>query len=429
MARTTEPSEPANSLPRPELNPLVNPLLADNMGRWAEVYFTNPPEKREEAVIELIRELEREQSQAPSTSSSAKQADARQVASFEQPMAFSEEHQLEFVNCGSCGRENPVTHQFCGMCGRKIESENPQREERVFPQRELYPQHDLSDGTVRDGHADDARATPRHDFESVRQDSRIDEPQEDATVRDPSWSYRPQAVSNNELSLFQSLRPADVDERWDDEPPSSSPYRFYIAVVLAIVILGLGYMAWRGAQGTQSSHQVSPPPPSPVVESAPPAAAPSPSANSSDPGQPAAPKTAPEISASNTRPVSHPKVQAPPPRNQLANHPTQPPASPKQAHPETAPSGGGAEELAMAKRYLDGTGGQGRDSSEAAKWLWKSIAKHNGQATLLLADLYLRGDGVSKNCDQGHVLLDSAARSGVPGAGERLRNLQAFGCH
>src|SRR5271163_3840955 len=47
-----------NALPDPELNPLLNPLLAAHMGRWAEVYFTNPPEKRGQAVAELLRELE-----------------------------------------------------------------------------------------------------------------------------------------------------------------------------------------------------------------------------------------------------------------------------------------------------------------------------------------------------------------------------------
>src|SRR5260370_33766690 len=47
----------ANTLPDPELNPLLNPVLAAHMGRWAEVYFTSPPEKREQAVAELIREL------------------------------------------------------------------------------------------------------------------------------------------------------------------------------------------------------------------------------------------------------------------------------------------------------------------------------------------------------------------------------------
>ena len=42
----------------PNLNPLFqNPVLGQHMGRWAEVYFTNPPEKRREAVQQLLREL------------------------------------------------------------------------------------------------------------------------------------------------------------------------------------------------------------------------------------------------------------------------------------------------------------------------------------------------------------------------------------
>ena len=49
-------------LPNPELNPLLNPMLGRNLGRWAEVYFTSPPEKREEAVGELLRELKRPKS-------------------------------------------------------------------------------------------------------------------------------------------------------------------------------------------------------------------------------------------------------------------------------------------------------------------------------------------------------------------------------
>jgi TPR repeat protein len=82
----------------------------------------------------------------------------------------------------------------------------------------------------------------------------------------------------------------------------------------------------------------------------------------------------------------------------------------------------------MAQRFLNGGNGQARDAREASKWLWKAMAKHNGSAMVVLADLYLRGDGVSKNCDQARVLLDSAALRGVAGAGQRLRNLQAFGC-
>ena len=58
-----------NSLPNAELNPLLNPTLGQHLDRWAEVYFTNPPEKREEAVLELLRELQ-VGNPAPSVSSS-----------------------------------------------------------------------------------------------------------------------------------------------------------------------------------------------------------------------------------------------------------------------------------------------------------------------------------------------------------------------
>src|SRR5271168_4393150 len=46
-----------NALPDPELNPLLNPILAAHMGRWAEVYFTTPPERRGQAISELLQQL------------------------------------------------------------------------------------------------------------------------------------------------------------------------------------------------------------------------------------------------------------------------------------------------------------------------------------------------------------------------------------
>src|SRR4029077_3681062 len=49
----------------PELNPLINPVLGQHMGRWAEVYFTAAPENREEAVLALLRELTSETASKP----------------------------------------------------------------------------------------------------------------------------------------------------------------------------------------------------------------------------------------------------------------------------------------------------------------------------------------------------------------------------
>jgi len=82
----------------------------------------------------------------------------------------------------------------------------------------------------------------------------------------------------------------------------------------------------------------------------------------------------------------------------------------------------------MAEKYLNGGPGAARDSRQAATWLWKAVGKKNLTATMLLSDLYLRGDGVPKNCDQARLLLDAAGRKGATAAAERLRNLQAFGC-
>ena len=59
---TNETKAGAGILPDTELNPLVNPLLAAHMGRWAEVYFTSPPEKRAQAVSDLVRELSNDSS-------------------------------------------------------------------------------------------------------------------------------------------------------------------------------------------------------------------------------------------------------------------------------------------------------------------------------------------------------------------------------
>lgn len=47
-----------DTLPDPRLNPMINPRLGKNLGRWASVYYTTPPERRDQAVLELVRELE-----------------------------------------------------------------------------------------------------------------------------------------------------------------------------------------------------------------------------------------------------------------------------------------------------------------------------------------------------------------------------------
>jgi hypothetical protein len=87
----------------------------------------------------------------------------------------------------------------------------------------------------------------------------------------------------------------------------------------------------------------------------------------------------------------------------------------------------GSPDLRLAQRYLGGSMGV-RDPAEAAKLLWKAVSKQNATAAVLLSDLYLRGDGVPRSCDQARLLLVAAAKRGSPLAAQQLRNLESQGC-
>ena len=404
MASTSERPEGAEALSQPELNPLLNPLLADNMGRWAEVYFTNPPERREEAVLELLRELEGNQVAARSAPVPAATNPVREFRKEPETVVAASQPVLRF--CGACGRENPASHQFCGICGANLYRDVPAHDNEPV---EVYEAAEPVNGQIPESFGDG-----RAEFYA--------EPE----APNPDPVFHAPAAGSGDLSLFQNLLSRDSEE--DYEPRRSGRYRLYIAAVLVMIIGALGYMAWRGSQTSQSAHEASPPPPAPVTDTAPPAVPDVPAASAPVPTTPA--RKSPEAPASASKPGSaEPSASAKSAKPLVAKSTPAPQPAQQDTATDETPSVGGIKELAMAERYLNGMSGQGRDSSEAARWLWKSIARDNGQATLLLADLYLRGDGVSKNCEQGRVLLDSAARKGVAGAGERLRNLQAFGCH
>lgn len=418
MPSPAERPEGTRTLPRPELNPLLNPVLADNMGRWAEVYFTTPPEKREEAVLELLRELKAGRPEAADTASAPEPpavAERTVVPAFEGAPEKSqpEQHKEDLRRCQTCGHENPVTHQFCGMCGAPVEG-------AAFDERGRNSAHEVQNARREHstGTASTAPEIERRLSGEEESGSPAEEPRRD--------TY--------DLSLFQSFREKEGIEDFDYGEKPSTPYRYYFGALLAVVILLLGYIAWRNSKTIQDV-QEAPPPPA-VTESAPTS-----SNASATPAATSNPPKAAEVQPTSTAPASPAPASsssAPAaPKEALAAKQPETPAPTKQTPAATGRStppdnsqtqgsqGNGAEELAMAQRYLNS---QPRDSAEGARWLWKAMAKHNGPATLLLADLYLKGDGVSKNCDQARVLLDSAARRGMAGAGERLRNLQAFGC-
>ena len=392
-----DPRDKSDSTPSPdpELNPLVNPLLAAHMGRWAEVYFTNPPEKRDQAVSDLLRELEH-----------ASPPESVPVHSFPDPSAGKKTSTADSPNlsppplepdrpCAACAYYNSPEQKFCGMCGALLLVSPETRTTKVA---EEAPIAGMSRG----------------------ERSRGGNPAEDAIgpgVDSVALGERTEAPELG--SLLPKKSPPNPSARSESLPYGYRFYRYrlYIAAGLAILLTVVGYMAGRRPQARLDTAAA-------PSASAIPHSQPQP-ANSERPPS-AARSTLPASAALPTGAQNKNQVNASSPSDETAHsqlaHGTAPVAANSSAVDQS-----GALELATAQNYLTGSPGT-RNSAEAVQWLWKAVGKRNLEATLTLSDLYLRGDGVPKSCDQARLLLDAAARKGAKAAAERLRNLQASGC-
>jgi hypothetical protein len=425
-----QPTDETNTgtLPDPELNPLLNPLLAANMGRWAEVYFTNPPEKRAQAVADLLRELE----QNPQPEHVSKESMERIPGKILQPLEREDEERHKDVLirdsysgassssapdhdhnaveteiiCQACAHSNLRTQRFCGMCGMPLS---------------------LTES--------DSIASPEHP--SVRQTSWHDQDSSRETgpaAGETNFYAEPQSRYEKKPNELASLYPVSDD---DDGAPDSAEglfhyqseprrsYRLYIGMALAIIVTLLVYRAWRGNATLLSAGSAPSALPQAVPDSQ------SPEASKPTEPAPTAPTQQssqnPEASGAAENPPAQPQQKPRADRLLNARHATAPSASKLTTASEQTPvnAQNGAEELATAEKYLNGGT---HDPQQAASWLWKSVAKQNMTAALLLSDLYVHGDGVAKSCDQARLLLDATARKGSTAAAVRLRNLPAFGC-
>jgi hypothetical protein len=387
-----------NTLPDPELNPLLNPLLAAHMGRWAEVYFTNPPEKRGQAVAELIRELQSapppEPDPGPLLPAPVIQDESAgkglEIEMVETRDSFSTA--VETVrNCSACGYENLETQRFCGMCGASLlaplQIEVAQAHEPVLAAADSWNESEPSLGSRFIEYTNPPATS------SVEQDY----------IRETAGT------------LSQETLP-----HFDIEPDGASyRYRLYVGVAVAILLAVLVYMGWRGTTALSSSAS-----PQSALPAAVPAAQPAPTASIQE-------STKQTVSPEDNQPApiqSEKQADAGSRKGQPTNSRPAAQIAPVAGSSSAAVSEpSAAEDLATAEKYLNGAGVP-RDSGQAAQWFWKAMRQGNVAATMALADLYLRGDGVSQSCDQAHVLLDAAARKGSKAAAERLRHLQAFGC-
>src|SRR5262249_19063960 len=190
MPSQSSQSSGSSTLPS-ELNPLSNRLLAEHLRLWAEVYFSNPPERREQAISELLRELQERKAQ--------KQAEASEASSVAPPEPVGifcpENNAPTLVRCKCCGHENLLSQKFCGMCGAVV----------VIPEAPPLSQFDAISRPEWEtdhgaGPLQEAGAQERWESES-----------------DSVPAYEEIAPSTNELSLFQAV-PQDsryADSVWE----------------------------------------------------------------------------------------------------------------------------------------------------------------------------------------------------------------------
>ena len=124
-------------------------------------------------------------------------------------------------------------------------------------------------------------------------------------------------------------------------------------------------------------------------------------AAAANPAKPKSPSTIPSAPATN-----QPVAQKPP------------------TEPESEP---GEQEYSQAQNILK-SGDREGGFQEAVRLLWIAVEKGNSKAEVSLAELYRRGKGVTRNCDQTRILLTAAARKGNSEAQSRLDKFLREGC-
>lgn len=381
--------KPPVNIPDPDLNPMTNTLLAQNMGRWAEVYFTTPAEKRDEAVQELLRELKtgkrgprQTPTETPITAAEEEILDAKaKLLELEKKMAQSnsspsggmnapvvvEPSGTEDLVCPACLSKNKARQRFCGLCGFSF----------------------IAGGGVEHP----AQAPP------PSLSSPVAEPMREGN--DWSWLH--------EKNLSQLQHPQREGGAW----------KYVLVLLLLLAACIAGYFWWRSSvtkksvSGTGSTAAVQT-----GTEN---------ETSSTSDGKESRSELnrVPDRAATKAAESHHdttgmrPSTSTPSERNGSFK------SAP--AHAQVSVGQQGVQELEKGRDYLDGRGVP-KDSTLAAKWLWKAVAKQNTEAAVILSQLYVSGNGVPKSCDQARLLLTAVAKRGSDEARQKLKDV-AINCH
>jgi hypothetical protein len=244
--------------------------------------------------------------------------------------------------------------------------------------------------------------------------------------------------------------PRPTPYSWNDElePPKTNFFSGFVsggivsAIIVAIVIFAygnpIGFLLGKGQAWTTtpaaSQREPAPPPPAGALARTPAPSTPISPGNVAAPSAPSSAADASGNSGATDSADSTLAADATTPTKQPAE--TETPAMPRSrqhlkstriTRPPKTVADGGDGDFALAQRYLNGKAGRA-DGAIAAPFLWAAVEKGNVAAEVTLADLYARGDGVPKNCDQARVLFRAAAEKGSSEASQQLSQIIRRGC-
>lgn|GEM_PF-1682898 len=216
-------------------------------------------------------------------------------------------------------------------------------------------------------------------------------------------------LSHRLLALTASSPTTSTDKPASEEPASAEPQA-------------------KSPAATQSAYPDSKAQPESSADENLPASRATQSQATPDQQQPNSPARAPQISPAtdnkDTVTASAPPVTVTQPKSPTAaaaaktEPASEPPPAVAKPKLKSKPDPG-QQELANAM--------QASDPAAAAAWLWKATSRGNSVAPVRLADMYIKGKGVPRSCEQALVLLRSeAAKENAP-ARNRLAALYANG--
>jgi hypothetical protein len=243
-------------------------------------------------------------------------------------------------------------------------------------------------------------------------------------------------LSTDDQTPSYRLPPRPVTSEYFDESPRLNRAAAFTIIFLALaIILGALVLSFRHEVGetlVRLGTQL-------TGEEKPQSAAPQTPANPvnspahSDAAPPASSAASPSSAPSDETSASTGASQTLAPPTKLPDAATQSPSQQASTiqqiddSPEPEDAGSGQKEFDQAKTILKGNHRQ-RDIQMAVALLWTGVRKGYVPAEVTLADLYARGDGVGRSCEQARVLLKAAVQKGSPEGRRRLDQLKRQGC-